>query len=418
MIDLNNPCGGMNNWTASTAAIGGTPGTANSINIDNPDLSSPEITSANAYEADQITIHFNEKLHPDCFKDLLVLVDDLNMKNKWSYDTLMTNRIDIETPYTLSKDVQYSIMISGIEDCVGNRRKNENNPLIIRLPQQADIGDIVINEILFNPRPGGVDWIEIYNLSDKLVNLRNWYLMNEKSQTPQIEYQLSDDHFVLEPYSFMVFTESKDKLFSDFPNTNSKHILEMTNFPSMPDSEGYISLWKPENERMDEVFYNQNQHNLFLKNTEGVSLERVSPLQPASEAENWQSASCDSGFGTPTRRNSQYLEHQGIDHEIIISPLVFSPDQDGYEDYLNIQMNNPKPGYVSNIQIFDINGALVKNLAQGYLMGTTDQISWEGFTDTGEMARPGYYILLLEMFHPDGDFFVHKKKFVVARRFY
>jgi hypothetical protein len=418
MIDLINPCGDINNWTASTAEIGGTPGKANSINIDNPDLSGPEITSANAFEVDQITIQFNEKLHPDCFRKLLVWVDDFDMQNKWSYDTIRINRIDIEVPYTLSKNIQYSIRISGIEDCVGNRRKNENNPLIIRLPQQADSSDIVINEILFNPRPGGVDWIEIYNLSDKLFNLRNWYLMNEKSQTSQIEYQLSGEHFILEPYSFIVLTESKDKLISDFPNSNSRHILEMTDFPSMPDSEGYISLWTSENERMDELFYNQNQHNLFLKNKEGVSLERVSPLLPASEAANWQSASSDSGFGTPTMRNSQYFKRHGNEHEIIISPLIFSPDQDGHEDYLNIQMNNPKPGFVSNIHIFDVNGALIKNLALGYLMGITNRITWDGFTDKGYIARPGYYILLLEIFHPDGDYSIHKKKFVLGKRFY
>jgi hypothetical protein len=417
MIDINNPCGGINNWTASVAETGGSPGKANSINIDNPDLSNPEITNANAFDEGEITIQFSEKLHPDCFLDLLVYIDDNNMRNKWSYDTLSINRINIKAPISLGKNPQYSIRISGIEDCVGNRRKNEDNPIIIHRPQKADSGDIVINEILFNPKPGGVDWIEIYNLSDKLIDLKNWYFWNEKSPQPEIKYQLSDEHYILQPHSYLVLTKSRDKVLTDFPYANNIHILEMNDYPGMPDSEGYICLWTSEDDRMDELMYSQDQHNLFLKNKEGVSLERVSPLNPSSDPANWQSASSESGFGTPTLKNSQFLERQGNNAEIMISPLIFSPDQDGYEDYLNILMNNPKPGYVINIYVFDIHGNLIKNLVQSYLTGIKNQISWDGFTDSGDIAKPGYYILLIEMFHPEGEYSVQKQKFVLGKQF-
>jgi len=84
MIDIRNPCGGIQNWSASIARKGGTPGQANSLVIDNPDLSGPEILRTHALEDDKISVLFNEKLHPDCFDHLSLLVDDQDMHNLWT----------------------------------------------------------------------------------------------------------------------------------------------------------------------------------------------------------------------------------------------------------------------------------------------------------------------------------------------
>ena len=117
----------------------------------------------------------------------VLLIDDHNMQNQWSYDTLLLNRVDVSVPNSVIEKNQYSIKISGIKDCVGNKMKEHTDPIIVRLPEKASIGDVVINEVLFNPRPGGIDWIEIYNLSEKLINFKNWYLINDKIQQ-DLEY--------------------------------------------------------------------------------------------------------------------------------------------------------------------------------------------------------------------------------------
>ncbi len=40
---------------------------------------------------------------------------------------------------------------------------------------------VVINEILFNPKPGGADYVELYNRSDSPVDLRHLFLANRNS---------------------------------------------------------------------------------------------------------------------------------------------------------------------------------------------------------------------------------------------
>jgi hypothetical protein len=59
---------------------------------------------------------------------------------------------------------------------------------------------------------------------------------------------------------------------------------------------------------------------------------------------------------------------------------------------------------------------MVKALSKGSLLGTGEHILWDGVLDNGQLSTPGHYILLFEMFHPDGDAFRHKEKIVIGRK--
>jgi hypothetical protein len=416
MIDIKNPCGDANNWAASMDGMGGTPGKINSFNIDNPDLTGPEIKNAHVLEEGTLYIEFNEKLHPECFGTLSIFIENQFLKNQWDYDTILLNKIEVDVSSLLMERDRYQLKINGAKDCVGNYIREENSSVFINVPVIARSDEIVINEILFNPRPGGVDWIEIYNQSEKYVDLINYYMSNEASDTMGHTYPVSDKHILLEPYSFLVLTADKRKLMTSFPGANPENVLELHGLPGMPDSEGYISLWTSEKIKIDEVAYDQGQHNLLLKNREGVSLERVSPQRSSSDRDNWQSASSHSGYGTPTYRNSQYLESDASNFNVTVYPPIFSPDHDGWDDYLNININSSRPGFLANIFIFDVQGKMVKALSKGSLLGTGEHILWDGVLDNGQLSTPGHYILLFEMFHPDGDAFRHKEKIVIGRK--
>ncbi len=417
MIDIRNPCGDINNWTASVSDNGGTPGEINSVSSDNPDLSRPMVLSAHALEKESITVIFNEKLHAGCFQDLEIFVNNHDMIGLWTYDTIEFNSLEILIPDEPGTILKYDLNLTGIKDCVGNFMEDKANTLQVTVPGDPIPGDVVINEILFNSKPGGIDWIEIYNRSEKHLDLKGWYLSKEKSPAEGQKYTIAKNHFIIKPYSFMVLTANIDKVIYDFPNTERAQCLEMLNLPGLPDQGGYISIWDSEEIKLEDLYYSDEQHNLFLLDAEGVSLERVSPDIPASDPLNWHSASSNSGFGTPTRINSQFWNAGGKANQIGIFPKVISPDQDGLDDMLHISIINQKPGYFTNIYIFNVRGGLIKTLVKGKLLGTDEDISWNGFIDNGSIADPGHYILLLELFHPDGDMFIEKRNFVVARKF-
>jgi hypothetical protein len=71
-IDANNPCGGQNNWRASTHPNGGTPAYANSVAGTNPDNSSPTLDRVIVITSDTIALLFTEPL------DSITLSNSLN----------------------------------------------------------------------------------------------------------------------------------------------------------------------------------------------------------------------------------------------------------------------------------------------------------------------------------------------------
>jgi hypothetical protein len=62
-IDANNPCGGQNNWHASTHPNGGTPSTANSVAASNIDATAPTVDRVIVIDADTIAVLFTESLN-------------------------------------------------------------------------------------------------------------------------------------------------------------------------------------------------------------------------------------------------------------------------------------------------------------------------------------------------------------------
>src|SRR5690606_12474798 len=82
---------------------------------------------------------------------------------------LTTNSFSLEFAETITTSQSYTITISGVQDCWGN---TGNPSATFVLPAAADSGDVVINEVLFDQYTGGSDWVELYNKSGKLINLK------------------------------------------------------------------------------------------------------------------------------------------------------------------------------------------------------------------------------------------------------
>ena len=167
---------------------------------------------------------------------------------------------------------------------------------------------------------------------------------------------------------------------------------------------------------LDEVSYNKNWHFKLLQNTEGISLERIDPAAASQAPANWHSAASTAGFGTPTYRNSQYQNTETANALVEIKPVVFSPDNDGWEDRTSIHYMVEEPGFVANITIYDAAGRPVRYLVRNGTLGRSGYWNWDGLDDRGGRLPIGPYVVLAELFHPNGRRIQVKKTVVLARR--
>ncbi len=413
MIDPNNPCGEADNWIASTKWFGGTPGTQNTAYGTNPDVDLPALSEANAINDSTVVLTFSEAIDNDGMQAAIYAIN--NGINIASVQVIDNKNVQLNLTNKLTFQVTYTVTVTGAFDCVGNVI-GSSNTAIFALPEQGFAGDLIINEVLFNPFTGGSDFVEIYNNSNKFINIENWSLANLDNDSIDNYKTIVDRPKLILPGEFVLLTKDVQAVQQDYINSVADAFLQMESLPTYSNDKGGVYLINNLDMVVDEFHYDEDMHFALLNSVDGVSLERIDYNRPTNDETNWHSAAEDVGFATPGYENSQYMQTNTEGGEIVIDPETFSPDNDGYDDVLNISYNFPEEGYVANILIYDAKGRLVKNFLQNELLGTSGTFSWDGTTDTNEKGRIGIYIIFVEAFDLEGNVKSFKKTCVLAGR--
>jgi hypothetical protein len=408
MIDVHFPCKGRENWKASTAPSGGTPGNENASKDQLTDLSAPEISNIIAINEHEILIELNEKLVPVAL-ELSQVATNPNLPAESVMLVLPDlNRINVVFSEPILRSTSYQLTLKGLEDCLGNRQSETSKMFL--LPTPADSLDVLINEILFNPWPDGVDFVELYNQSEKYIDLNGWSLGNKDSVT------ITSEHFVVEPMQFLVLTEDFETLNNHYPGIDENLVLEVGKLTPFNDDEGTIRLMDADKQAVDLFQYSEDYHSPFIRDPEGVSLERISFEGASNSQDNWQSASESVGFATPGKMNSQYFANPEGSDKVTVEPQVFDPGNVGTNNFTLIKCRFDQPGNMASIKVLDGAGRIVKTIANHQSIGMEENFKWEGENDNGAEVRMGYYIVYLEVYNADGSRKIYRKKVVVGGR--
>ncbi len=417
MIDPNNPCGAEANWTASKDPKGGTPGTVNSVKAINPDNTKPDVLRAILLNNDSLIVTFSETIMSDLLQPANFTISH-GIGNPTNLSFADNSRKKVLLTFTgvqFLPDTVYTLTISsGVTDCVGNATQTSLVvPFGIGGPIQP--GDIVINEVLFYEPTGGTDYVELYNKTSKLFNLKDLKLGILDSVQQVSSYKsLTNEGFYLFPNDYVVVTKSLSKVKNFFYTPYPKKVLEMSDFPSLKSTGDRLTFVNSSLQIIDDFAFSEDMHFQLLNSFKGVALERIHPNLPTQDYKSWHSASQNVGFGTPTYQNSQFSEWKDVEGEITLEPEIFSPDLDGKDDVLNIRYKFPEPGYVANVQIFDSKGRLIRKLIRNELCGIEGYFVWDGLSDAKTKAEIGMYVVYVEVFHLNGTTKSYKKTCVVG----
>ncbi len=202
--------------------------------------------------------------------------------------------------------------------------------------------DIVINEIMYAPDSPEPEWVEIYNKSNKNINLAG-YKISDNFDTVSV----INDSLLFHPGEFFVI--SADSSIRNFYNFNSG--FTSANLPTLNNYDDKIIILDSLNRVIDSLHYFDSWHNPNFLTTQGRSLERINPFLPANESSNW-STSANPGGATPGEQNSIYTISTNNESQVSVTPNPFSPDNDGYEDFTIIHYNLPQK--IAQVRVRDI----------------------------------------------------------------
>jgi len=416
------PCLEQENWRSCQAPVGGTPGRTNSVFQNLPDTERPRLVSAFPLDANTLELIFSEGLdkvaaaNPAAYRiePPLALASAVPAPGSRRVVTLV-----LQEP--LEPGTVYALTASAIlQDCSGNPAQTTDT-IYVGLPETPEPLDIVVNEVLFNPATFGSDFVELHNRSNKIFDLQNFSLANYYDGS---SVQAIGQRRLMLPGDYLAFSANPADIQQRFTDAIPARLLNMT-LPGLPDDAGNVSLvWSKNAARIivDSFTYFDTYHNALLTSAQraGVSLERIRPDGPTNDPANWTSAARrPEGNGSPTLPNSQAAGTQqpGSGNLIRLEPARLSPDGDGYEDYLDIQYTLPAAGYSATLTIFDSEGIPVRRLVRQQLIGAAGSLRWDGDMDDGSPARPGIYILFVEVYAPTGEVQQEKQVFALVRRF-
>ncbi len=398
-INPNISCNIDANWSASTHELGGTPCRPNAIrdlyHIPLIQIDYAKIEDTKLVLSFNIAIE-NINLNLDNFEVVPHLGTPAKLDVSPYKDSLY---LYFDGPF--QKNTLYHLKCKNLKWCT--------QPIVleeVNLFRQGDLyyNDVVINEILFNPRKEGVDFVEIRNRTDHSINLQHWTLGT---------HLISNDVLLLYPGQHLALTTDPTKLYNQYKQQENQHIYTMNSLPTYPNQQGIVTISSPEGQ-VDSLYYSADMHQPFIKNVKGVSLERQSLDSPTNALQNFRSASTLSGGATPGYQNSVQQEIASKKNKVFLTAKTVSPNQDGHEDFLEINYEFTQPDYLINVFLFSENGRLINRLIQQQSAGYSGKITWDCRAENSRFVPSGIYLFLVEIYDEKGFTEVKKGGFVIT----
>jgi len=333
------------NWNSSQSIFRATPGKENSISLHSKDIIIKSISEFKPYYeyGTKIPVGLtivNIGLQSVSSFDINIY-SDRNSNNKIDSDELIEHfsflrdkelnigdsvkiHIDISNYLSGKNNLIFEIVADQFEYSENNLKYASVN--VVKINEVRN--DLVVNEIMYSPANQQPEWIEIFNRSQKEINLKG-YQIADKS----MKRKITANAIVIKPNEFYVIAKDSSVLF----NYDIDKVI-ISNFPSLNNSSDKIILLDSLNRTIDSVYYFSDWGG-----NSGVSLERIDADAPSNVIKNWGSC-IDKLKATPCKKNS--ISKCNYDAEI--KKIKISPEKPFVGSEINFD------SIISNIGKFPI----------------------------------------------------------------
>jgi len=206
----------------------------------------------------------------------------------------------------------YEIIVTVLAQGDENPNNNSKKISFTVSSKPNTYNDVVINEIMYAPLSGEPEWIELFNRSEKAINIKKWKISD--NATPVV---ITQNDVFIPPKSYLVLSRDSTLLLHyavgspivtlplpAFNNTDDAVVVK--------DSLGFL---------LDSVYYFSSWGG-----SSGKSLERIDANSSSLSSGNWQTSN-SGAFATPGKINS-----------------VTQKDYDGAISAIHVTPQNPVAG--------------------------------------------------------------------------
>jgi hypothetical protein len=313
------------------------------------------------------------------------------------------NAVDLFFDHAFQAGIIYQLTLgAGVCDCAGMNAW-EGQSISFGLDVQPYYKDLIINEILFNPpNSEDADYVEIYNRSDHIIDLKNVKIGSGGDAFPEKTAIALSEGYQLFPGQMAALCKNRKLTEKHYQPLYPQNLLQCDSLPAFANAEGVVQLTDLSLRTLDRLSYSDEMHYSMLSSTDGVALERVHYEGETQDNSNWKSAAASVNYGTPGYVNSQYAEWLSNEDVLHIEPDIFSPDNDGVEDFTEIYCRFSDLENRVTLSVYDRQGMLVRNLANNELCGNEVRYLWDGTDANGRKMPPALYVVRLNYWNLSG----------------
>lgn len=319
-FSVDNSSTDSSNWATSSGIIKATPGRINSITPKDDDLAISDFTSILPYAIIGDNIEFNIKVKNVGLNNsanfTLNLYYDINLDSIPQQNELLVsfpqNGIisgdSIEVNYITNQfDVGDNYYIALIDVSVDDDSSNNIAFTKVIGVQVNEIrNDIVINEFMYAPQSPEPEWIEIYNRSSKIIDLKNYKIADNNDTVRVVTLSV-----ILNPGDYFVI--ARDTSINSFYNIPSQ--ITYASFPALNNTGDKIIILDSLNRTIDSLEYFSSWGG-----NNGRSLERIDVGLSSTDSANWKTST--SIFkATPGYINSVTQK----DFDLYVADILFNP---------------------------------------------------------------------------------------------
>ncbi len=422
-LELRHPqlvCSGGIAWHSSIDLNGGTPGKPNSKSSLSPVLSGPELENILVNGASHIALHFNQKLSPH----LSLEETDMELSNamhprEYQVDPYDMKWLNIGFDENIEAGKVYRISIrSGLENCIGKVQDIELSAPFAKSVSPVR-GDLLINEILFNPYPDASDFVEFINVSSKVLDLAGLRIANISERDTFIIHPHLNN--VLFPGQIIALTKDPEQLRVLYHVPDTAFIVPAA-LPDWNDDKGNISVFQSHFGSMsllDQMNYTAEMHSSDYEDVEGVSLERIDLLSPSGNVSNWQSGVSFTHYATPGYSNASSLEKTSPSghkkEKIFLDKTRFNPGAEGIAGMLGIHYLLQGNSGRFACSVYDMGGQLIKNISGAQPVGSRGFVFWDGLDRDNIPCDTGVYIILAALYEAGTGVYTRKMPVLLER---